>query len=116
MSSWFTSLKAGALDFALECGGKTWFNSSQFGKYGFMTEIRIDTQKRTAHVTLQLRGEKEALDVNLRSYKLTSHDGKTLLELGKVETSREWLNLLIEDFWKPSQRKMEVPGWVKALL
>jgi len=81
-----------------------------------MTEIRIDTKRKTAQVTLELRGEKEALEVKLKGYKLTSHDGKTLLELGRVETSREWLNLVIEDFWKPAARKIEVPSFIKAIL
>lgn len=81
-----------------------------------MTEIRIDTKRKTARVTLELRGEKEALEVKLKGYKLTSHDGKTLLELSRVETSREWLNFVIEDFWKPSHRKVEVPGFLKAVL
>lgn len=115
MAAFFATLKSALLVAPLTVF-RVWINNSHYNKYGTMTEIRIDTKKRTAYVTLELRGEKEALNVKLVGYKLSSHGEKTILEIGKIETSREWLTLAIADFWKPADRKIEVPGVLKALL
>lgn len=94
---------------------KLWFNQTQ-KRYGNMTTIQIDSTAKTIHVELELRGETSPVQLDVKSYKLSTEAGETFIELGEIETSREWINHLIEDFLPPEKKCFKVPGAIKALL
>jgi hypothetical protein len=104
-----------AKDFALEVAVKLWFNQTH-KRYGQMTSIQIDSTAKSIHLELELKGESAPLRIDVRRYELTTKAGETHLELGAIETSREWLNALLEDLLPPTSRRFKLPGSLRALL
>jgi hypothetical protein len=105
-----------AKDFILELAVKQWFNQTQ-KRYGIMTRIQIDSQARRIEIDLELKGESSPLHVDIKEYQITSGaGGETYVELGEIETSREWINAVIADYFKPEKRRFKVPGAVKLVL
>jgi hypothetical protein len=105
-----------AKDFVLGVAVKQWFNQTQ-KRYGIMTHIQIDSQAKRISIDLELKGESSPLHVEVNEYQVTSGSGgETFIELGEIETSREWINAVIADYFKPEQRRFKVPGAVKLVL
>lgn len=103
-------------DFAVEMAVKAWFNQTQ-KRYGYMTKIQIDSKIKHIDVELDLKGESTPMRIEVKSYKLGSDpDGETYIEVGDIETSREWLNVMIADYFKPENRRFKVPDAVKLVL
>lgn len=94
---------------------KLWFNQTQ-KRYGNMTSIQIDSTAKTIHLELELKGEASPVQVDVKSYKISTDAGETFIELGEIQTSREWINHLIEDFLPPEKKCFKMPSVVKALL
>lgn len=94
---------------------KLWFNQTQ-KRYGTMTTIQIDSTAKTIHLELELEGEASLVQIDVKSYELSTHADETFIELGEIQTSREWINHLINDFLPPEKKCFKVPGAVKALL
>lgn len=79
-----------------------------------MTQLQIDSTNKTASVELDLKGEIQPLRVKINRYELTTMGEKTYIEIKEFETSREWINVLAQQFVKG--KKFEVPELVKAVL
>lgn len=94
---------------------KLWFNQTQ-KRYGNMTTIQIDSTAKTIHIELELKGEASPVQVDVKSYELSTDAGEAFIELGEIQTSREWINHLIDDFLPPEKKCFKVPSAVKALL
>jgi len=104
-----------AKDFALEVAAKLWINQI-IKPYGKMTTIKIDSSTKSIHVELDLKGEPSLLQIDVKSYELSSGAGETFIEIGEIETSREWINILLGDFIKPENKRFNVPPVIKVLL
>lgn len=104
-----------AKDHAIAMAVRLWFNQTH-KRYGNMTSIQIDSTAKSIHVELDLKGETAPLAIDVKSYELLTESGETLIEIGDIVTSREWLNILIADFLKPENRRFPVPSMVKAVL
>ncbi len=96
-------------------------NSSVLKPYGTLTELDIDTEKRTLALTLELKGETQPLQIRVKHYELVERDNETYLEVGEIETSREWVNNLLRDHLtekviKPKLRQTPLPSMVHMLL
>ena len=104
-----------AKDHAIAVAVRLWFNQTH-KRYGHMTSIQIDSTARSIRVELDLKGESSPLAIDVRSYELLTESGETLIEIGEIVTSREWLNVLLADYLKPENRRFPVPNVVKALL
>ncbi len=104
-----------AKDFALEVAVKLWFNQTQ-NRFGHMTHIQIDSTAKSIHIELALKGESAPLKIDIASYQLSTEAGETSIELGEIQTSREWLNQLISDYLPPEKKCFKVPSAVKVLL
>lgn len=102
-------------DYSIGAGLRLWFNQTK-KRYGTMTSIKIDSTAKTIHVELDLKGETSLVVVDVKNYALDSIGGETFIEVGDIETSREWLNALLSDYLKPGHRRFAVPAAVKALL
>jgi hypothetical protein len=104
-----------AKDFGIEVAVKLWFNQTQ-KRYGHMTTIQIDSTAKSIHVELELKGETSPLKIDVASYELSDQSGETFIELGDINTSREWINQLIRDYLPPGKKCFKVPGAVKVVL
>ena len=65
---------------------------------GEITDASIDTAHRRAQLRLALRGEREAIDVELGKYRLESTDDGEWLTLADAVGSREWLTAALRQF------------------
>jgi hypothetical protein len=82
-------------------------NSGLLKKYGKMTKLEIDKENKTVGADLDLKGEKECIQIRLSNYRLIQEDGKNpVFEPGTIEVSREWLNALVKTSVIPE--RMEV--------
>ncbi len=109
------SFLSSAKDHLIGGAVKLWFNQTQ-KRYGNMTTIQIDSTAKTIHIELELKGEASPLQMEVKSYKLSTKAGETFIELGEIQTSREWINHLIDDFLPPEKKCFKLPSAVKALL
>jgi hypothetical protein len=72
-------------------------NSGVLKKYGKMTKLEIDKANKTVYADLDLKGEKEGVQIKILNYRLLQEDGKNpVFELGTIEVSREWINALLK--------------------
>jgi hypothetical protein len=110
-----SSIFSQSKDRLIEAAAKPLLNQT-IKHYGHMTHLRIDSTNKRIDVELDLKGETSPIQIAVKSYTLTTAGGKTHIELGDIETSREWINALLDDFFKPENRRFPVPGAVRALL
>jgi hypothetical protein len=92
-------------DWALQAGAKHYANQ-HIQKYGHMTNLQIDSVTRTIHFEILLKGETTPVTGSAK-YEPKLDGEKKLLEFTEIQTSREWINLLIQDFLKT--RVIELP-------
>jgi hypothetical protein len=72
-------------------------NNGLLKKYGRMTELKLDKENRIISADLELKGEKEAVQIKLSNYRLIQEAGKNpLFDPGTIEASREWLNAVLK--------------------
>jgi hypothetical protein len=92
---------------------RTWFNQ-RFKRIETMTSVKIDSNRKTIEVELDLIGEASSIQLQVDHYELAEHDGKTLLCLGNIKTSRPWLNVILDEYLM--DRKFVVPKMLSAVL
>ena len=107
-------------NFASTAARKT-LNSTWLEPYGSLTELDIDNARQTLTLTLELKGESQPLTIRIKHYELIERDNETFVELGEIETSREWVNTLLRDHLnekviKPRLRQTPLPAVVRMLL
>jgi hypothetical protein len=95
-------------EMALQAGAKH-FANERIKKFGLMTNLQIDSAKRTIHFEILLKGETAPVSGSAQ-YNLKTDGEKKLLEFTAIQTSREWINILIQDFLKT--RAVELPEGV----
>src|SRR4051812_46595348 len=95
-------------DLALQAAAKHYANR-RIQKYGHMTNLQIDSVTRTIHFEILLKGETTPVTGSAK-YQPKLDGEKKLLEFTEIQTSREWINLLIQDFLKT--RVIELPEGV----
>ena len=107
-------------NFASAAARKT-LNSTWLQPYGSLTELDIDSDNKSIGLTLELKGESQPLNIRVKHYELIERENETYLELGEIETSREWVNTLLRDHLtekviKPRLRETPLPAMVRMLL
>ena len=95
-------------DLALQAGARHYLNE-RIQRYGHMTNLQIDSATRTIHFEILLKGETIPLTGHAK-YQPKLEGEKKLLEFTAIQTSREWINILIQDFLKT--RAVELPEGV----
>jgi hypothetical protein len=103
---------ANAKDWMMQHAARVWINS-QRGRFGTMTKLQIDSKKHAFHCELDLKGETTAIIVD-GCYAVANQDGRAFIELTGIQTSREWLNVVLDDHMK--QVRFEVPNMIKLVL
>jgi hypothetical protein len=67
-------------------------------RYGQLTDLRIRSKEKTLLFEVLLAGEEREIRVEVGRYRIAEADGKMALVVETVTASREWLQLLLEDF------------------
>ncbi len=72
-------------------------NNGLLKKYGEITGLEINQGNKTISAALDLKGENAGIQIRLSNYRLIQEAGKNpVVELGAVEVSREWLDVLVQ--------------------
>jgi hypothetical protein len=80
----------GPADGVLAFGARTFFNARLRG-IGEMSELSIDTKKKTLRVRLDLLGEAEPIEIHVKKYALKQRGNETMLTVLDATSSREWI-------------------------
>ncbi|AKF25142.1 hypothetical protein YH65_06855 [Sulfurovum lithotrophicum] len=78
-------------DAALSKGAKIAINA-YIKEYGKMLKLNLDSKNKSITLEVLLEGEKEPLAVDVRRYELTEENGRHLLKIYGIHTSRAWIN------------------------
>ena len=79
-----------------------------------MTNLQIDSKNKTITGELDLKGESTPLKINCLHYQLVEEGGETFFEITKVDTSREWINVLCDEHLK--HRRFKLPPLARFAL
>lgn len=74
------------------------FLSGRIERYGRLIELRIRSREKTIRVEMLLAGELEELKIEIGRYRVIGVPGAHALVIESVRASREWVQLLLEDF------------------
>ena len=105
----FRGLKDKALSKSLEVA-----INFKIKEYGEMLKLNLDSQNKTIEFTIILKGEKEALEVFVNNYEISEEEGKYYLYAKDIKTSREWINIVAENYLKGE--KVELPEKIAKTL
>jgi hypothetical protein len=100
-------------DAALALGVRTLFNT-RFSRIGHMTELTIDTKKRTIDIRLDLAGESEPIKIHIKKYSLRASPDRATLTVVDAAASREWLTEVLREF--VVGRTFDIPAKAGAVL
>jgi hypothetical protein len=90
-------LLRGSKDAAIAFGARAFFNNRLHG-IGEMTELSIDTKKRTLRVRLDLLGEPEPIEIHVHEYRLKRAGEVTMVKVIEATASRPWLAEVLRQF------------------
>ncbi len=92
----FTSLGAAKAK-AVEAGARA-FLDQKIGKFGSVTQLQIDPERRIIHLAVMLKGEVAPVEVRLLGYDVAQRDDGTYFSVQRVEASREWLSAAANEY------------------
>lgn len=72
--------------------------AGKIDRYGRLTDLRIHSRERRIYVEVLLSGEKEEISIEVTRYRISGKSGEHQITLEEVACSRQWLQLLLEDF------------------
>src|ERR1035437_946026 len=90
--------------------GVRWHINRKFKRYGRMTELKIDNERRTIEATVMLKGETSPIQIRCAHYELKMNGEAVSLTIGDVSVSREWMSLVAAEFLK--NRSISLPAGV----
>ncbi|SEQ75605.1 hypothetical protein SAMN04488038_11092 [Solimonas aquatica] len=100
-------------DGALAVGLRAYVND-KLKEYGEVLDCQIDTSKNTLSLRAQLRGDPQPVSATIKRYELEREDGEVYFSIKAVETSREWVTLLLNKLL--IGRRFKIPSKVAGLL
>jgi len=83
-------------------------------RYGEVSELRIDSRKKSVEIVCMLAGETDSVKVTIENYRIGSEGPKRFVEITALTCSRPWLHNLLEDH--ACGRRLELPLWAAAAL
>ncbi|HPG40876.1 MAG TPA: hypothetical protein PLP19_18375 [bacterium] len=101
------------LDNSISIGLKQLLNS-QIERFGKVEKLDFNSGKRQLELILDLRGEKDPVEVVITDFKLIKEAEKTFIQINKLHTSKVWVNILWTDWIR--QYRFEVPQQYAAVV
>ena len=78
-------------------------NGGPLKRYGKLTKLVIDKANKSISADLDLKGEREGVQITINNYRLILEDDKNpVFETDTIEVSREWLDALLKTLVKTS--------------
>ena len=72
--------------------------AKKISDYGKLTDINLDIKQRIVKLDFSMHGEESIVKVQLSEFKLLQIQGQDYLKIGSVQTSRQWMTLLGQDY------------------
>jgi hypothetical protein len=91
------TLLRGSKDAALGVAARSFVNARLRG-IGEVTQLSIDTEKRSVQCRLHLTGESKAIGVQVRKYSLRAGGNQMTMKIVDASASREWLTAALRTF------------------
>jgi hypothetical protein len=88
--------------------------NARMSRIGEMTELSVDTKKRTILIRLELRGEDEPIELHIKKYGLKSNGDSATLTILDATASRAWIEEALQAF--VVGRSFEIPPTAAAVL
>ncbi len=104
------------MDVMIETAAKTMF-AAQFARYGELKEFNWDREGKGLRLLLKPQGETADLEIKIVRYRVEKDGVRVFLIAEKVDSSRPWVQALLEDLVQG--QRMELPAslsMVAALL
>lgn len=109
VNRWFHKTKDSASSFLIEKAV-----AHALSRYSSMLKFLIDSQKKTAHLEILLKGEPAPLQLVVHEYEVFTEGNRTFIEVRRATASREWVQVVIED-WLLGKR-IELPEKYSRML
>ena|ERR1051326_279314 len=93
IKDWFRTKKDDSVSFLAE---KILRNKLE--AYGCVIDFKLDSKRCTAVLRIVLKGESEAVTLDIQQYELGQAADGPYFVLKRIETSREWLTLVLREF------------------
>ncbi len=103
-----------AKDWLIEKAGMALLNQAVLKPYGTLTRLKLDTAARTIEADVELNGETQPVNLQVREYELRETEGRATVVLKDIHTSRAWLTTLMKDF--VVDKEFKLPDSVKKFL
>lgn len=87
----FRKLKDQALSWAAERAIR-----SRMAAFGELLSFQIDSEAKRIDFAVVLKGEPEPIFASILDYELINHGPNLLLGFSRIETTREWITVLLE--------------------
>jgi hypothetical protein len=86
--------------------------------FGNFNDIIINSEHKSIHLSLNLKGEKESVNIEITGYEIVKSQNNNFIKLHNITASREWMNIAIGKYYL--DRRIEIPsqsiGIVRFLL
>ena len=81
--------------------------NAKLKKFGKISNLKLNTKNKKIELKIGLKGELEPLIVTVHRYEIKEVDKKHYLITHNIDTSREWINLVAQEYF--SNEKFEIP-------
>ena len=81
----------------------------QVARYGQVSDVKLNTREQSVEIFVRLKGEPNPISVRVGKYSLVKENGDLWLTIDSqtIETSREWLTLLLQD--QAGRQRLPIP-------
>jgi hypothetical protein len=86
-----------AKDIAFSTTAKSLLNR-KLSKFGELSHLDLDSNKEAIELELLLKGETTPLQIRIKGYTIEEIEGQHYLTVEEVQTSRVWINALVESY------------------
>ncbi|ADV46569.1 hypothetical protein [Nitratifractor salsuginis] len=94
--------------------GLTLLINSRIKSYGKVLNLKVDSKQKNIELEILLKGEKEPIQVTVNEYEVIEEKGHWYLLAQEIVTSREWINIVAENFLKG--QRFEIPEQYAKML
>jgi len=84
------------------------FVNSFISEFGSLDQINVDSNNKSIYLSVDLKGEKESLKIEITDYKVIKSEHNNFIHLQNIKTSREWLNIALCKYYL--DRQIEIPS------
>lgn len=102
-------------DTAVSSLGRVLINKFTLERYGEMIKFHLDSEEKQIFLSLLLKGEDKPIDAKA-TYNIEEKNNKTFIRLDDIQTSREWLNAVINDYLPEDKKEVELPSGLNSII